>query len=285
MKKKRVIVIVGPTASGKTALSIELARRYNTAIISADSRQCYKELNIGVAKPPEETLRSIRHYFINSHSIQDEVNADVFEQYALNATEEIFRSNDTAIMVGGTGMYIKAFCEGLDEIPSVDVSVRNEIINSYKQNGLTWLQDEIKKKDPLFWQQAEQQNPQRLMRALEVIDSTGISITHFRTKQKRERPFRIIKLGIFLPKQQLHANIDQRTDEMIVHGLVDEVRSLYAYKDLNALQTVGYSEIFDYLDNQITLDNAIHKIKRNTKQYAKRQITWFNKDKSIFHLS
>ncbi len=285
MKKKRVIVIVGPTASGKTALSIELARRYNTAIISADSRQCYKELNIGVAKPPEEALQSIQHYFISTHSIHDEVNADVFEQYALNAAGEIFERNDTAIMVGGTGMYIKAFCEGLDEMPSVDTSVRNEITNSYKQNGLSWLQDEIKKKDPFFWQQAEQQNPQRLMRALEVIDSTGISITYFRTKQKKERPFRIIKLGIFLPKQQLHANIEKRTDEMLAHSLIDEVKSLYAYKDLNALQTVGYSEIFDYLDNKITLDDAVHKIKQNTKQYAKRQTTWFNKDKSIFHLS
>ena len=285
MKQKRVIVIVGPTASGKTALSIELARRYNTAIISADSRQCYKELNIGVAKPPGEALRSIQHYFINSHSIHDEVNAEVFEQYALNAVEEIFKWNDTAIMVGGTGMYIKAFCEGLDEIPLVDPSIRNEIVSAYKQNGLTWLQDEIKKRDPVFWQQAEQQNPQRLMRALEVLHSTGISITHFRTKRKKERPFRIIKLGIFLPKQQLYAHIDKRTDEMIVHGLVDEVRSLYAYKDLNALQTVGYSEIFEFIDNKITLDDAIHKIKQNTKQYAKRQTTWFNKDKSIFHLS
>jgi tRNA dimethylallyltransferase len=284
MKKKRVIVIVGPTASGKTALSIELARRYHTAIISADSRQCYKELNIGVAKPPEEALQSIQHYFISSHSIHNEVNANVFEQYALNAAEEIFKWNDTAIMVGGTGMYIKAFCEGLDEIPFVDLSVRNEIIQAYKQNGLSWLQEEIKKKDPFFWQQAEQQNPQRLMRALEVIDSTGRSILRFRTKQKKQRPFRIIKLGIFLPKQQLHDNIDKRTNEMIAHGLVDEVRSLYPYKNLNALQTVGYSEIFNYIDENITLENAVHKIKQHTRQYAKRQITWFNKDKSIFHI-
>jgi tRNA dimethylallyltransferase len=284
-KKKRVIVIVGPTASGKTALSIELAKRYHTDIISADSRQCYKELNIGVAKPPGEALRSIRHYFINSHSIQDEVNAEVFEQYALNAADEIFSRNDTAIMVGGTGMYIKAFCEGLDEIPPVDTAIRNEIIKAYKEKGLAWLQDEIQKKDPAFWQQAEQQNPQRLMRALEVINSTGISVTHFRTKQKKEHPFRIIKLGIFLPKQQLHYNIERRVDEMIAEGLVDEVRSLYAYKGLNALQTVGYKEMFDYIDGKNTLDEAILKIKQNTRQYAKRQVTWFKRDRSIFDVT
>lgn len=285
MKKKRVIVIVGPTASGKTTLSLQLAKRYTTAIISADSRQCYKELNIGVAKPPAEALQSIQHYFINSHSIQHEVNAEVFEQYALNAAEEIFRSNDTVIMVGGTGMYIKAFCEGLDAIPSVDAAIRNEIIKTYEQNGLTWLQDELKKKDPFFWQQAEQQNPQRLMRALEVILSTGRSITHFRTSQKKERPFRIIKLGIFLPKPQLHYNIDKRVDEMIADGLVNEARSLYAYKGLNALQTVGYREIFDYIDNKLSLDEAVLQIKHNTKQYAKRQVTWFTKDKTIFNIA
>ncbi len=285
MKKKRVIVIVGPTASGKTALSIDLAQRYNTAIISADSRQCYKELDIGVAKPPEAALQSIKHYFINSHSIHDGVNAEVFERYALNAVEEIFRSNDTAIMVGGTGMYIKAFCEGMDEIPQVDVPVRNGIIKAYEENGLSWLQEEIKQKDPAFWQQAEQQNPQRLMRALAVINSTGISITHFRTKQKKERPFRIIKLGIFLPKQQLHYNIDKRVDEMIADGLVDEVQSLYRYRSLNALQTVGYKEIFDHIDNKLSLDEAILQIKHNTKQYAKRQVTWFKKDKMIFNIT
>jgi tRNA dimethylallyltransferase len=285
MKKKRVIVIVGPTASGKTALSIELARRYNTAIISADSRQCYKELNIGVAKPPAEALQSIQHYFISSHSVHDEVNAEVFEQYALNAAKEIFDWNDTAIMVGGTGMYIKAFCEGLDEIPSVDTAIRNEIIESYKQNGITWLRDEIKKKDPVFWQQAEQQNPRRLMRALEVIHSTGRSIVHFRTSQKKERSFRIIKLGIFLPRQQLHYNIDNRVNKMIADGLVDEVRSLSPYKNLNALQTVGYREVFGYIDNKLSLDEAVLQIKHNTKQYAKRQLTWFKKDASIHWLN
>ncbi|SFP61797.1 tRNA (adenosine(37)-N6)-dimethylallyltransferase MiaA [Parafilimonas terrae] len=279
--QKTVIIIVGPTASGKTALSLQLAAHYKTSIISADSRQCYKELNIGVAKPPEAALQSIKHYFINSHSIHDNVNAQVFEEYALQAAEEIFANNDIAIMVGGTGMYIKAFCEGLDVIPEINASVRESIIQQYNQQGLTWLQHEVKEKDPAFWQQAEQQNPQRLMRALEVITATGISIAKFRRQEMKTRNFQIKKIGINLLKQQLHENINARVDEMISEGLVEEVRSLLPYKNINALQTVGYKEVFDYLEEKCSLPEAIEKIKTNTRQYAKRQLTWFKKDKEI----
>ena len=282
--KKTVIIILGPTASGKTDLSLHLASRYNTSIISADSRQCFKELNIGVAKPSEEALKAIKHYFINSHSIHDKVNAQVFEEYALGAAQEIFKQNDIAVMVGGTGMYIKAFCEGLDAIPEIDPSVRGEIIKAYNAKGLSWLQEELKKKDPGFWGQAEQQNPQRLMRALEVINSTGISITQFRKPQKKERPFQIIKIGIDIPKEQLHLNIDKRVDDMIEKGLVAEVKSLFPDKELNALQTVGYKEIFEYIDGKIALEESIIQIKLNTKKYATRQVTWFKKDKSIYPL-
>jgi len=281
MNEKTVIIIVGPTASGKTDLSLQLATHYKTAIISADSRQCFKELNIGVAKPSEEALHSIKHYFINSHSIQDDVNAQVFEEYALNAANEILEENNIAIMVVGTGMYIKAFCEGLDVMPYIDVSVRNNIISNYTAKGLPWLQQEVKTKDPAFWQLAEQQNPQRLMRALEVINATGISITAFRTKNKKQRNFQIKKIGIALPKEQLHKNINTRVDIMIEEGLVDEVKALVPYKNLNALQTVGYKEIFDYLDGKSSLPEAIEKIKVNTRQYAKRQLTWFKKDAAI----
>lgn len=278
---KTVIIIVGPTASGKTALSLQLADEYKTAIISADSRQCFRELNIGVAKPPAEALQKIKHYFINSHSIHENVNAQLFEDYALNAVDEIFQDNDTAVMVGGTGMYIKAFCEGLDAIPNIDAAVREAIIQSYAQQGLSWLQAEVKQKDPVFWQQAEQQNPQRLMRALEVVNATGISITEFRKKEKKQRNFKIKKIGINLPKQQLHANINYRVDEMIKEGLVDEVKTLLPYKNLNALQTVGYKEIFDFLEGKSSLEEAIEKLKSNTRQYAKRQLTWFKRDKEI----
>lgn len=279
--QKTVIIIVGPTASGKTALSLQLAAHYKTSIISADSRQCYRELNIGVAKPPEAALQSIQHYFINSHSIHDNVNAQVFETYALQAVEEIFANNNVAIMVGGTGMYIKAFCEGLDAMPEIDPSIRETIIQQYNLQGLAWLQNEVKEKDPVFWQQAEQQNPQRLMRALEVITSTGISITLLRKQEKKTRHFQVKKIGINLPKQQLHENINSRVDEMIREGLVEEVRSLLPYKNLNALQTVGYKEVFDYLEGNYSLAEAIEKIKSNTRQYAKRQLTWFKKDKEV----
>jgi tRNA dimethylallyltransferase len=281
MRQKTVIIIVGPTASGKTDLSLQLAAHFKTSIISADSRQCYKELNIGVAKPTAEALHSIRHYFINSHSIQDRVNAQVFEKYALHAAEEIFKQHDTAIMVGGTGMYIKAFCEGLDQIPEVDVTVRNKIVALYNEKGLEWLQHEVQKKDPEFWKQAEQQNPQRLMRALEVIEATGISVSRFRTGKTVQRPFKIVKTGINLPRQQLHERIEKRVNDMIAQGLIEEVSSLLQHKHLNALQTVGYKEIFDYLEQKTGLPEAIRKIKANTRKYAKRQITWFQKEKDI----
>jgi len=280
-QQKTVVIIVGATASGKTNLSLQLAKHYKTAIISADSRQCYKELNIGVAKPSQQELNSIKHYFINSHSIQENVNAQVYENYALNAVEEIFKHNDIAIMVGGTGMYIKAFCEGLDEIPEIDLSVRNEIINSYIKNGLVWLQNKVEKEDLEFWSCAEQKNPQRLIRALEVKRSTGTSITQFRKNKTKKRSFNIIKIGMPLSKLQLHYNIDKRVDAMIDGGLVEEARILLPYQNLNALQTVGYKEIFEYLHEDLTLNKAVENIKSNTKKYAKRQLTWFKKDTSI----
>ena len=276
-KTKTVIIIGGPTASGKTALSLQLAAHFNTSIISADSRQCFRELNIGVAKPPNEALESIKHYFINSHSIHDTVNAQVFEQYALNAVNEIFLENDIAIMVGGTGMYIKAFCEGLDKIPETDSAIRKEIIDNYNNKGLEWLQKEIQEKDVQFWLQAEQKNPQRLMRALEVKLSTGKSIKYFRQNNKYERDFKIIKLSLRLSKEQLHDTINKRIETMINMGLIEEVALLKNFKNTNALQTVGYREVFDYLEGIVAFEKAIENIKIHTRQYAKRQITWFKK--------
>jgi tRNA dimethylallyltransferase len=205
----------------------------------------------------------------------------VFENYALNAAAAIFKKNNVAIMVGGTGMYIKAFCEGLDEIPEVEGAIRDKIISAYQQNGLDWLQNEIQKADPLFWSQTEQKNPQRLMRALEVMQSTGKSITTFQKNKKVTRSFNIIKTGILITKLQLHANINNRVDEMIKGGLVDEVRSLLPYRNLNPLQTVGYREIFEYLDGKTSLEQSIENIKSNTRRYAKRQMTWFKKDTEI----
>lgn len=277
-----IIIIIGATASGKTALSLQLAEHFKTTIISADSRQCYRELNIGVAKPTSEELQRIKHYFINSHSIFENVTAQTFEQYALQAADEIFQTNKYAVMVGGTGLYIKAFCEGLDEIPEIDEAIRKKIVEDYNSYGLEWLQKEIRQKDPAYWNIGEQKNPQRLMRALEVIESSGKSITAFRTQTKKERPFNIIKIGIEMSKEQLHENINKRVDIMIQQGLVEEAASLLPYKNLDALQTVGYKELFEYFEGKQSIYEAINQIKYNTRQYAKRQLTWFKKDKSIY---
>ncbi len=285
MHKNTVIIVCGPTAVGKTSFAIELARALQTDIISSDSRQCYSELNIGVAKPTIAALQSIHHHFINSHSITDEVNAAVYEQYALKAALTIFLSNNVAVMVGGTGLYIKAFCQGLDNIPTIDPAIRKQIAENYAQFGLEYLQHELSAKDPEFWAFAEQQNPQRLMRALEVLRSTGQSITYFRNGVQAERPFNIIKIGLELPREQLYQRINERVDVMIQQGLVDEVKLLQSKQHLNALQTVGYSEIFDFLKGKIDLNEAIANIKTNTRHYAKRQMTWFKKDPGIhwFH--
>jgi tRNA dimethylallyltransferase len=281
LKNKKVIIIAGATATGKTAVAIEIAKHFHTAIISADSRQCYRELNIGVARPSAEELNTVIHYFIASHSITENVNAASFEAYALEKAQKLFQNHDTIIMVGGTGLYIKAFCEGLDEIPAVKDEIRKSIISTYEKEGLEWLQEQIKTKDPGFYQRGEIQNPQRMMRALEVVESTGQSILNFRTGEKAKRDFDIMKIGLELPKEQLHNNINRRVDQMIGQGLVNEVKALEPYKSLNALQTVGYAEIFQYLDGEVTLEEAINTIKANTRRYAKRQLTWFRKDEAI----
>jgi tRNA dimethylallyltransferase len=280
-QNKSVIIVVGPTAVGKTSVAIELAKHFRTEIISADSKQCFKELNIGVARPSEKELQTIKHYFIASHSIHDNINAGSFEQYALEKVNELFRIHSVVIMAGGTGLYIKAFCEGMDMIPDVPDDIRKTIISKYKQEGLEWLQKEVRQKDELFYNSGEIQNPQRLMRALEVIEATGKSILEFRKGKKAKRDFNIIRIGLELPKEELHRNINARVDKMIEAGLVEEVKLLIAYKNMNALQTVGYSEIFDYLDGKVSLNEANELIKKNTRQYAKRQMTWFKKDKEI----
>ncbi len=281
MKNKTCIVIVGPTAVGKTSFAIELAQHFGTQIISADSRQCYKELNIGVAKPSSEQLQLVTHGFINSHSILDEVNAKVFEEYSLQKVNDIFKNSDVAVMVGGTGLYIKAFCEGMDDVPVIETAIRESIVTNYNNGGMEWLRDQVEKNDPIFFSKGETKNPQRMMRALEVKFSTGRSIFDFQSKKIKERNFKIIKIGLELPKEQLHKNINNRIDEMMKNGLLDEVKSLLHFKNLNALQTVGYKELFDHLEGRASLENAIEQIKINTRQYAKRQMTWFKKDKDV----
>ena len=280
-----IIIISGPTAVGKTAFAIALAKHFQTEIISADSRQCYKEMRIGVARPSEAELTEVKHYFIASHSVTDDLNAGSFEKYALTVADEIFQKNKIAVMVGGTGLYIKAFCDGIDPMPVVPDEIRKKVTEGYAQKGLIWLQKELQQKDPGFWDVAEQQNPQRLMRALEVLYATGQSIMVYRTAKKTERPFRIIKIGLQLPKEELHQRIHLRIDRMMEEGLLAEVKALIPYKSCNALQTVGYREIFDHLDDKISLEEAVDHIKINTRHYAKRQITWFAKDPEIQWIS
>ena len=288
--KKTVIIIAGPTAVGKTSVAIALAKHFQTEIISADSRQCFKELNIGVARPSVKELNEVKHHFIATHpiaagSVQEELNAASFEQYALQKTNELFVTHDKVIMVGGTGLYIKAFCEGLDDIPEVKPEIRSQITEMYKLKGLQWLQNEMKKKDPDFFKVGEIKNPQRLMRALEVIESTGKSILEYRKSEKAIREFTIIKIGLELPKKELNRNINERVDKMIEAGLLEEVQSLLSFKHLNALQAVGYREIFEHLIRGTALTDTIEEIKKNTRHYAKRQMTWFKKDKELewFH--
>lgn len=279
---KELIVIAGPTASGKTALAIELAQKLDTSILSADSRQCFKEMNIGVAKPTAEEMQDIPHYFIDSHSITEEVNAGMYEQYGLDILEKIFKEKNKAIVVGGTGLYIKALCEGLDNMPNIDKDLRNQIISQYENLGLSWLQNQVQEKDPQYWNDTpEKENPQRLMRALEVMEMTGKSILAYRFNTGKQRNFQIKKYAIEWPREQLYDRINQRVDLMIADGLVDEVKNLLPYKQLNALQTVGYKEIFDFLENKTDLPTAIEKIKTNTRHYAKRQMTWFKRDPYI----
>ena len=279
--KKTCIIISGPTAVGKTALAISVANQFSTGIISADSRQCYKELAIGVAKPSLDELAAVPHYFINSHSIHESVNAAVFEKYALEKVQEIFLTNDVAVVVGGTGLYINVFCSGMDEVPIISPGIREKIIYEYEKGGLLWLQMEVKKNDPIYFSKGEILNPHRLIRALEVVLSTGKSILEFQTQTNQTRDFNIIKIGLELPREELYQRINSRVDIMVQQGLVDEVSGLIAHQDLNALKTVGYRELFDYFSGKISLLEAIEAIKINTRHYSKRQMTWFKKDTTI----
>lgn len=278
MATKKLIVIAGATATGKTDAAIALAKKLNTEIISADSRQCYREMDIGVAAPTPAQLQDVPHHFIKSHSVQDSVTAVTFEQYALQKLDEIFAGNDHAVVCGGTGLYIRALCEGLNEIPAIGAGLRKEIIERYEENGLSWLHEQLEKYDPAILLSTEAKNPQRMMRALEVVKGTGQSIRSFQSGNKKERPFQILKFHLAVPREELNERINRRVDLMMDAGLLAEVKKLHAIQHLPALRTVGYSELFDFLKGDISLPQAVEEIKKNTRHYAKRQMTWFKKD-------
>ena len=279
-----VHIVVGPTAVGKTKYAIALAQKLNTEIISADARQCYQELNIGVARPSLEELATVPHHFIASHSIQETINAGTFEAYALAKATELLEKFGSAVMVGGTGLYIKAFVEGMDQIPAVDPSIRIQIQQDLSSKGMDWLQAQVQAKDPAYWAQAdqgEQQNTQRLSRALEVVIGTGQSILSFQLQSKKSRLFNIQKIGLEMPREQLYDKINQRVVQMVESGLEEEVNALRPQFHLNALQTVGYQEWLPYFEGHQTKEAVIQAIQQNTRHYAKRQLTWFKKDPEI----
>ncbi|MFZ9695739.1 MAG: tRNA (adenosine(37)-N6)-dimethylallyltransferase MiaA [Chitinophagaceae bacterium] len=276
--KKFIIQVVGPTAVGKTSLAITLAKHFKTEIISFDSRQCYQELRIGVARPLEEELSEVKHYFIASHSIHEPLNAAWYEEYALQLTKNLFETHQVIVMVGGTGLYWNAFAKGMDPLPAIDPSIRAALVSNYEKNGMDWLVATLLEKDPVFAVAGEMKNPQRMLRALEVVTATGQSILQYRNQEKQVRDFTVISIGIELPRQELVERIHTRVDLMMEQGLLEEVKLLLPFASLNALQTVGYAELFAYLNQEISLTEAVEKIKINTRQYAKRQMTWFKRD-------
>jgi len=283
-QQKTLIVIAGPTAVGKTDTAIQLARHYNTVILSADSRQFYREMSIGTAKPNANELAAVKHYFIDSHSITEKFSVGDFEKEALVLLDELFTIHDVVILAGGSGLYIKAVCEGFDELPTADPGIRHRLNQDFTEKGIVYLQDKLRVADPDYYNEVDIHNPQRLIRALEVFETTGKPFSSFRTATVNRRSFNVIKFGLNLPRELLYQRINQRVDIMVEQGLVEEVRSLLPYRHLNALNTVGYSELFDYLDGKTDLEIAIELIKQNTRHFAKRQLTWFRKDKEFIWL-
>jgi len=278
--EKTLVCVVGPTAVGKTALAIELALHYRTVVLSADSRQFYREMTIGTAKPSREELSMVSHYFIDSHSITDDYSAGDYERDALALLDRLFAGHDLVVLVGGSGLFVNAVCQGLDDLPKPLPGVRERLNKLHCERGLPYLQDRLKAVDPLYYDEVDIHNPQRVIRALEVYESTGYPFSHFRTQQAAERPFAILKIGLEMDRELLYGRINDRVDRMMQDGLLDEVKGLMPYREKPPLQTVGYAELFDYLNGRCTLAEAVEKIKQNTRRYAKRQLTWFRKDKS-----
>jgi tRNA dimethylallyltransferase len=272
---KHLITIIGPTAIGKTTLAIKIANYFKTEIISADSRQFYKEMNIGTAKPSTSELNSIKHHLINNKSVNDNYNIYDYEKDALNSIESIFNKNDIAILVGGSGLYINTVLYGLDEIPGISEEVRNSLYLDLELKGIIKLQEKLKLLDPSSYRSIDVNNPRRLIRALEVSISTGKSYSSFLKKKKKKRDFNIIVLGMNQERLELYKKINARVDNMVESGLINEVKELYTLKGLNTLNTIGYSEVFNYIEDKYSLDECINEIKKNTRRYAKRQLTWF----------
>lgn len=282
---KTLIVITGPTAVGKTQLCLDIARHFNIPVINADSRQIYKELSIGTAKPTEKEIQDIKHYFVGTLSLQDYYSASIFEQQVLELLDNLFLENDYALMSGGSMMYIDAVCDGIDDIPTIDDATRETMKRRLKDEGLERLVEELHRLDPEYYAIVDCQNPKRVVHALEICTMTGKTYTSFRKKVKKERPFKIVKIGLNRDREELYGRINARVDQMMKEGLLNEARNVYQLKDLNALNTVGYKELFKYIEGIWSLDEAVERIKGNTRRYARKQLTWYKKDPMIrwFH--
>jgi tRNA dimethylallyltransferase len=278
---KQLIVITGPTASGKTAVAIELARQYKSEIINADSRQFFREMNIGTAKPTAKELKTVQHHFIDNLSIVDKYNIGIFEKEVLEKLNLLFQTNDTIFLTGGSGLYIDAVCKGIDKLPESSEEIRKGLIYILNTEGIEALQEKLKISDPEHFAKTDIQNPHRLIRALEINMVSGKKVSELQKAEVKKRDFEIKKIGLLADRDELYSKINRRVDEMIHKGLVEEVQSLLPYRSENALQTVGYKEIFDYFENKTSLPEAIELIKQNTRNYAKRQMTWFRKDPDI----
>lgn len=281
MRIKRLLVVVGPTGSGKTDLSIRLARHYGAPILSTDSRQVYRGMAIGTAQPSEEEMEAAEHHFIASHDIEDNLSCGEYEVQALARLKELFERHDHVVAVGGSGLYVRALCEGMDDLPRADASLRAELSAQLAGMGVEALAERLRLLDPVYYERVDRNNPARVVRALEVCLQTGRPYSELRTGRRRKRDFETVKIGVDLPREVLYDRIDRRVDAMMAAGLEAEARALYPFRELNALQTVGYRELFDHFDGRTTLEEAVELIKRNSRRYAKRQLTWFRRDADI----
>ena len=289
---KTLIVLTGPTAVGKTAVSLDIAKHFGIPVINADSRQIFKELRIGTARPTEAEMEEVKHYFVGTLGIEDYYSASLYEQQVLELLDKEFQSHDYALLSGGSMMYIDAVCDGIDDIPTIDDQTRETMKRRLKEEGLEALVEELRRLDPDYYEIVDRQNPRRVVHALEICVMTGKTYTSFRSKERRSkersrnvRPFRIKKIGLNREREELYNRINARVDQMMSDGLLDEVKALYPKKELNALNTVGYKELFDYLDGRWPLEEAVERIKGNTRRYARKQLTWYKKDEQIrwFH--
>lgn len=281
MSDKKLIVITGPTAVGKTSLCLDIAREFEIPIINADSRQIFRELRIGTASPTPEQLKQVRHYFVGSLSINDYYSASMYEQDVMTLLDKLFQTSDYALMAGGSMMYIDAVCNGIDDIPTVDEKTRTVLKQRLEEEGIEALAEELKRLDPEHYEIVDRKNPRRVIHALEICHMTGSTYTSFRTAIKKQRPFQIIKIGLNRDREELYQRINHRVDEMMQQGLLDEARRLAGHRETNALNTVGYKELFEYFDNKWSLEEAIERIKGNTRRYARKQLTWFKRDEQI----